>query len=374
MKWKILSLALCAALFSTALCTGVQATGMAEFQKQRTYSGQFQDITGKWHESYIADLYEYGLAEGMDEKSMAPDDPVTVAQVIALAARINAKYYDGKIGAAGDGQWYKPYIKYAFDYGVIDRSKPFDDADAGRPATRGESLVIFSRALPDWQLDAVNDAKTFDDVPGDAECSAALTLMYRAGVVSGYEDGLFHPDGTISRAEVMTIADRMVNKSQRRGYNEAFSGSGDNNAKPGDNAGNNSGTANNKWTAKEASGTFVAEGIAMINADLEKGSFMMAVTDAPSGGMVTLSGVCETKMDLRGNIVITCVVKDRAAQGGVSVSAALQAESVSTFAFYYDGYKTLTLREAVFDGELINGDAENVIGLMSIGMTLSVAG
>lgn len=372
MKRKILSLALCAALFSAALCTGVQATGIGEFQKQQTYSGQFQDIKGKWHERYIADLYEYGLAEGVEENTMAPNQPVTVAQVIALAARINAKYYNGKIGEAGDGEWYEPYISYAFDYGLTDRNKPVSAVEAKRPATREESVIIFSRVLPDWQLDAVNDSKDFDDVPEDAQCHAAVTLLYRAGVINGYDDGLFRPNGTISRAEIMTIADKIVNKSQRRGYNEAFAGVAGNSGTQGGGAGNNDGQENNKWTAKEASGTFVAQGKAMLNADWEKGSFMMAVT-ALEGGMVTISGACETKAGPDGNIVLTCVVMDRVAQGGVSESVSNQANSITAMVFSYDGSKILTLVEAVSDGNLISGNKENVLGLLSIGTTLTVA-
>lgn len=368
MKRKILSLALCAALFSTALCTGVQATGMGEFQKQRTYSGQFQDITGKWHETYIADLYEYGLVEGVGENTMAPDQPVTVAQVIALAARINAKYYDGKIGEAGNGEWYEPYISYAFDYGVTDRNKPVSASDANRPATREESVIIFSRVLPDWQLDAVNDAIAFDDLPEDTQCGAAVTLLYRAGVINGYDDGLFHPDKTISRAEIMTIADKIVNKSQRRGYNEAFNGSEESVGSTG----GDDGSDNNKWIANEASGTFIAQGKAMVNADVEKGHFMMAVT-ATEGGMVTLSGACETKADPSGGIVLTCVVMDKVAQGGVSEYVAEQAESITAFVFSYDRRGILTLTEVVSDGNLISNTNTNVLGLLSIGMTLTVA-
>lgn len=372
MKRKILSLALCAALFSAALCTGVQATGMGEFHKQQTYSGQFQDIAGKWHETYIADLYEYGLVEGVGENTMAPDQPVTVAQVIALAARINAKYYDGKIGEAGSGEWYEPYISYAFDYGLTDRNKPVGAADANRPATRGESVMIFSRVLPDWQFDAVNGADSFDDVPADAQCRAAVTLLYRAGVINGYDDGLFHPDGTINRAEIMTIADKIVNKSQRRGYNEAFDAGEGGSGESGGGTGGGDSSENNKWMANEASGTFVAQGRAMVNADAEKGSFMMAVT-AVDGGMVTLSGACETKTDQSGGIVLTCVVLDMAAQGGVNESVVEQAEKITVFVFSYDAGGSLTLTEAVSDGTLINKNNAHVLGLLSIGMTLTVA-
>ena len=365
MKQKILSLVLCTALFSAALCTGVQATGMGEFQKQRTYDGRFSDISGKWHETFIADLYEYGLAEGMSDTEMAPDAPVTVAQVIALAARINAKYYNGTIGQAGGGAWYEPYISYARDYGIIDRSA---EVEADRPATRGESALIFSRALPDWQFDAVNEAPGFGDVAEGDACRAAVTLLCRAGVINGYEDGLFRPEGDISRAEAMTIADRTVNKSQRLGYDEAQQGKPeqDGDKEPEDND-------NQEPSVLSGRGTFLAKGLAMLTTDLDKSSFTLAVTADIKGGMVTFSGVCETAEDADGRIIMTCVVKDRAAQGGATETVAKQAEALSALAFTYDGNGNLVLTEAVVDGKMVSKDKAVVVGMLSIGTSMVVA-
>ena len=371
MKRKILSLALCAALFSAALCTGVRATGMGEFQKQRTYSGQFSDITGKWHETYIADLYEYGLAEGMGENTMAPDQPVTVAQVTALAARINAKYYDGKIDEAA-GEWYEPYISYAIEYGLISEK---DAENAERPATRGESALIFSRALSNGQFEAVKEKKSFADVTeeGNWEYYTAITTLQRAGVLEGYEDGLFRPNAGISRAEAMTIADKVVNKSQRSGYNEAYP------YQPPEQSGSRE-PVSDKWLANKASGTFTAHGLAMVNVDFEKGSFTMAVTADIKGGMVSFSGVCETKEDADGKVIVTCIIKDSAAQGGASLAVSKQAEKLMALAFEYDGYKILRLTDAVVDGKLLNASSVTtarpvvyVVGLMYIGMTMTVA-
>ncbi len=367
MKRKILSLVLCTALFSAALCTGVQATGMGEFQKQRTYDGRFSDISGKWHETFIADLYEYGLAEGMSDTEMAPDAPVTVAQVIALAARINAKYYSGTIGEPGGGAWYDPYISYARDYGLIDRNA---EVEADRPATRGESALIFSRALPDWQFDAVNESGDFGDVAETDACFAAARLLCRAGVINGYEDGLFRPEGEISRAEAMTIADRTVNKSQRRGYDEAQQ------AGPGQ--GGNQGSDENQGSGLigvgtgEGRATFLAQGVAMLTIDMKNSSFTLAVyADIKTGGMVTLAGVCEVKEDANGNVLLSCAVTDRAAQGGASVTVANQAEALEALGFTYDGNRTIKLTEAVVNkSSVLKG---NIIGLLSIGASMTVA-
>lgn len=369
MKRKILSLALCAALFSAALCTGVQAAGMGEFQKQLTYSGQFHDIKGKWYETYIADLYEYGLAQGMGGDTMAPDEPVTVAQIVALAARVSAKYYDGTIAQAS-GEWYEPYISYAIDYGLIARE---DAQDVDRPATRGESALILSRSLPGWQFDAVNEAGSFGDIAEGDPCRAAVALLCRAGVITGYEDGQFRPGQGISRAEAMTIVDRIVNKTLRRGYNEWWQN------RPADGGQGSDAPEENQGSEPIGIGvgfgraTFLLKGIAMLTIDMENSSFTLAVyASKETGGMVTMAGVCELKEGKEGRNMISCVVTDRAAQGGASAEVAEQAAALTALGFTYDGNRTLVLTEAVANRTAV-ADKQPVVGMLEIGMQLTVA-
>lgn len=364
-----MSVVLCAAILSAALCTGVQAAGMKEFQKQRTYSGQFHDIEGKWYETYIADLYEYGLADGVGANAMAPEDSITVAQIVALAARVNAKYYDGRIGEADGGAWYAPYISYAIDYGLIAEK---DSEDVDRPATRAESTLILSRALPGTQFEAVNEAVSFSDVAADDPCRKAVALLCRAGVITGYGDGTFRPERGISRAEAMTIVDRVVNKSLRKGYNEWLQnqpadggtggGSGDDQGREPIGVGVGFGRA-----------TFLLQGTAMLTVDMENSRFTLAVSAGETGGMVTVVGVCEVKTDNNGRILMSCVVSDRVAQGGADTETAEQAAALSALGFVYDGNRTLRLTEAISGGTPVTGEEAWVVGKLRLGATLTVA-
>lgn len=373
MKRKILSLILCAAMVSAALCTGAQAVGMDEFRKERTYSGQFQDISGKWFETYIADLYEYGLAEGMSENTMAPDDPVTVAQIVTLAARVSAKYYNGKIGEA-DGKWYEPYISYALDYGLITEAEV---GDVERPATRGESALIFSRTLPEAQFEKVSDGGSFSDVGKDEPCSGAVAKLCRAGVINGYGDGTFRPGQGISRAETMTIVDRMVNKSLRHGYNEWLESQQPPSGENGGGSGETPGSEPSDDGVGFTRATFVRNGVSVLDLDLESGSFTLVVSTDPSGGgMVTMTGVCEARADSTGNILMSCVVGERAVQGGAGAEAAAvaaQAAALSALGFVYDGNRTIQLTEAIANGTSLKGNGTQVVGVLSIGMTMTAA-
>ncbi|MEE1224318.1 MAG: S-layer homology domain-containing protein [Clostridia bacterium] len=50
----------------------------------------------------------------------------------------------------------------------------------------------------------------FDDVT-DSDCEEQINLLTALNIFSGYDDGLFHPEDTLTRAELVTIITRMMN-------------------------------------------------------------------------------------------------------------------------------------------------------------------
>lgn len=76
-----------------------------------------------------------------------------------------------------------------------------------RNMTRAEAAMIFYRLLKDKQATAT---ATFSDVPASEWYAQAVNTLAGLEVITGYTDGTFKPDGTISRAEFVTIATRFV--------------------------------------------------------------------------------------------------------------------------------------------------------------------
>ncbi|MBR4014995.1 MAG: Cna B-type domain-containing protein [Anaerotignum sp.] len=84
-----------------------------------------------------------------------------------------------------------------------------------RNITRAEVAMMFFRLLDD-EVRAANYTKvnTFTDVPSDQWYNTAISTMAKLGVLKGYEDGSFLPNGAITRAEFAAIAarfDRRIN-------------------------------------------------------------------------------------------------------------------------------------------------------------------
>jgi hypothetical protein len=342
MKRKILPLALCAALLVSCLCISAQAVGMDEFKKQREYSGQFTDIVGKWHEKYISELYEYGIAQGRSDDKMAPTESVTVAEIITLCARINATYYGREI--VQEGVWYSAYVDYAVEHELISTETAQGEID--RPATRGESAQILSRALPEHQLEAVDTTMSFTDVPSGSEYYKAVSLLAQAGVVQGYGDNIFAPEGGITRAEAFTMAARLIDKDLRIGYIGTGTG------------GFGQSTDSNK--ADKVS--FRCNGVAVFTMDSTNGDFLMYAFTGNGSSYATYAGLCE----MQAGVGLVCHLGDRVIPQGTA------AADISVLVFTYDGGRTMTLASAVTSsGAVISAYGEQVVGNLCIGAVLT---
>ena len=107
-------------------------------------------------------------------------------------------------------------VGYPVDY---ETGEPTDD-QARKPVkpqgkiTRAEVATIFFRMLTDESRNAYwSQSNDFTDVAADAWYNNAISTMANAGILDGYEDGSFHPNGYITRAEFATIAVRFFDLS-----------------------------------------------------------------------------------------------------------------------------------------------------------------
>ncbi|MDR1132268.1 MAG: S-layer homology domain-containing protein, partial [Oscillospiraceae bacterium] len=75
--------------------------------------------------------------------------------------------------------------------------------------TRAETATIFYRLLSDTDRTRYSSViNSFPDVTPDAWYNRAISTLASMGILKGYDDGTFKPDGTITRAEYAAIAAR----------------------------------------------------------------------------------------------------------------------------------------------------------------------
>ena len=119
-------------------------------------STKFADIPeNAWYSGYVRYLNNYGIVYGKEDANFCPDDPITRAEFVAMAVRFFEVYGDGnpvimeqyaEFTDISDGYWAAQYIKDAAIYGWI---RGYGDGTfrATQAITRAEVVTIVNRLL-----------------------------------------------------------------------------------------------------------------------------------------------------------------------------------------------------------------------------------
>ena len=191
--------------------------GLLNFTKTLAYSDSvFTDVhEDDWFSDNVKAVYEYELMNGKGNSCFDPENSVTIAETITIAARLNAQYYIGTDVFVNSEPWYQTYVDYAENCGIIDDAT--DDFNA--PATRGIFADIIANALPDSAFEEINIVaySGIPDVSLTDSFGRSVYKLYRAGIMIGNdESGTFAPESNIKRCEVAAIVTRMVEPSLRK--------------------------------------------------------------------------------------------------------------------------------------------------------------
>ncbi len=182
----------------------------------------FTDVSeAAWYYDEVKEAWENDLIDGMTADKFAPDNSLTVAQAIKLAAALHQMYNDGKVTLGnGSVNWYSTYVNYAVRNDIIDakyQDYTWDQMNAA--ISRAEFVGIFYGTLPESEYTAWNkvaDNAISDVKLGDAYADEIYTF-YRAGILTGNDAvGTFKPASGIKRSEVAAILIRMYDASARQ--------------------------------------------------------------------------------------------------------------------------------------------------------------
>lgn len=216
MKKRIISFLLILAVFLSIMPTSF-AESFDYFKKVNTYTdGQFSDVASSaWYAEGVKSAFEYNLVKGSSANKFNPSGNMTIAEAVALAARIHSIYNTGSAEFVQGTPWYRVYMDYALKNNII--KDEFTNNNA--PINRGTFVAILAAALPRGEFDAINNIYNIPDVNENSPYCNVIYLLYDAGVLTGSDKyGTFNANSNIQRSEVATIAVRMVNKSERKKF------------------------------------------------------------------------------------------------------------------------------------------------------------
>lgn len=155
-----------------------------------------------------------GYAEG----TFGPERNMTRAEVTTMFARLLTeqieadKAYSSTFNDVAKGYWAANYIGYMQQFGIV---TGYTDGSfrPNAPVTRAEFAAIASRFEKLTQ-----GSKSFTDVPDTHWAVKYINFAATRGWVTGYADGTFKPEHSITRAEVAAVTCRLLERSADQTY------------------------------------------------------------------------------------------------------------------------------------------------------------
>lgn len=179
----------------------------------------FKDVNDKyWAKPNIDILVEKGGISGYPDGTFKPANTITAGEFVKIALYLlpDVKIENGITGS----DWYKPYAEKAIEVGIVPDGM-FDSSTWKKPISRQKMAVIsikVATALGEDMNVENREALTKKFSDYDSICQYCKEYVINAvgkGIVGGYPDGTFKPEGSATRAEAAAMLVRVIDAAQR---------------------------------------------------------------------------------------------------------------------------------------------------------------
>ena len=168
-----------------------------------------------WKASTVPDMLNgddhYAYVVGYSDGTVRPNANISRAEVATIFFRLlKEEVRDGNLTTENtfadvtNGQWHNKAISTMAKLGIV-KGRRADSFDPDASITRAEFAAICAR----FSTRPVENSGSFSDISGHwAENEIERAAAF--GWISGYPDGTFRPDARITRAEAMTMINRVL--------------------------------------------------------------------------------------------------------------------------------------------------------------------
>lgn len=174
----------------------------------------FADVAkGSWYETYVNQVTDAGLMNGVGDKTFAPNGTLSRAMFVTILYRAAGQPATGSGGTFSDvakGSWYEAPVVWAASNGIV---TGYADGRFGvnDPVTREQMMTIlfrYAKAQPaQADLAAFSDTAEISAYAKDAVAWAVSTKLLTGA------DGKLMPKGTTSRAQAAAVLIRFLEQS-----------------------------------------------------------------------------------------------------------------------------------------------------------------
>lgn len=202
------------AAFTAAVLLFCVATGQSgrSFGASEAKAAAFGDVrSGDWFEPFVMELAATGIISGYPDGTFRPSNQVTVGQFLSMAIQTGQR--NGAIEPVkGErkAHWAQPFYEAARENDLI-FSDELPKTALDQPIPRLWMAVLSSRMMAKGTVEsgtAVNIDTALDQILDVEELqpySYEIATAYARGLLSGYPDGTFRPEGYLTRAEAATV-------------------------------------------------------------------------------------------------------------------------------------------------------------------------
>ena len=179
-------------------------------------SSSFSDVSdGAWYAPYVNAAAGAGLMQGTGEGSFSPDQTLSVAEVVTLAARLYAEENGESVPTSDpDQSWYQGAYDYCVDSSLFTAAE-VPVSSMTDPATRFAMVDLLDRAVPDSEKAPIHSEVTVPDLSQSSPYGDVVYRWYQAGITQGDQDGNFNGGSQITRAETAAILCRLAGLTER---------------------------------------------------------------------------------------------------------------------------------------------------------------
>lgn len=182
------------------------------------FAAGFSDLTSEhWAYKNVTNLVENGVINGYPDGTYRPENTITRGEFFKLmmtAAEGEELFIIPNMVAQ---KWTDSYMHYAENEGLMMDGTSIENVDD--PITRLEMVVVLSKTAVkknirkrffDGEQDTLQTV-TFNDISELSEIDQIyIKNATDLGLINGYTDGSFKPNGYMTRAEVATIIYRFL--------------------------------------------------------------------------------------------------------------------------------------------------------------------
>lgn len=183
-------------------------------------SQRFKDLpVSHWAYGPIMEMCHGGIVKGYPDQNFKPEKPVSYGEYIKMATVImdgkDAGKGKGENGTGGngiEGNWAGNY----YQKGLVNGFYTYFDIPEVKlkwQMTRGDMALVVSGLLGNERVENYEQvAKNITDINWKTTHEYEIVKAYAMGILEGYPDGTFRPEGTLSRAEAAASLYKIVQK------------------------------------------------------------------------------------------------------------------------------------------------------------------